>query len=62
MCSDRAVEPSSGSNVIPRRACPGLAGLRPHMAPRPLSEELGVKKTRKKQDVVENVMAGLPWV
>jgi hypothetical protein len=32
------------------------------MALRPLSEELGVKKTRKKQDVVENVMAGLPWV
>ena len=27
---DRAVEPSSGSNVIPRRARPGLAGLRPH--------------------------------
>ena len=25
----RAVEPSSGSNVIPRRARPGLAGLRP---------------------------------
>jgi len=26
----RAVAPSSGSNVIPRRARPGLAGLRPH--------------------------------
>ena len=26
----RAVEPSSGSNVIPGRARPGLAGLRPH--------------------------------
>ena len=26
----RAVEPRSGSNVIPRRARPGLAGLRPH--------------------------------
>ena len=26
----RAVEPSSGSNVIPRRACPDLACLRPH--------------------------------
>ena len=26
----RAVEPSSGSNVIPRRARPGLAGLGPH--------------------------------
>ena len=26
----RAVEPSSGSNVIPRRARPGLAGLRPY--------------------------------
>ena len=26
----RAEEPSSGSNVIPRRARPGLAGLRPH--------------------------------
>jgi hypothetical protein len=26
----RAVEPSSGSNVIPRRARPGLSGLRPH--------------------------------
>ena len=26
----RAVELSSGSNVIPRRARPGLAGLRPH--------------------------------
>jgi len=26
----RAVEPSSGTNVIPRRARPGLAGLRPH--------------------------------
>ena len=25
----RAVEPGSGSNVIPRRARPGLAGLRP---------------------------------
>ena len=25
-----AMEPSSGSNVIPRRARPGLAGLRPH--------------------------------
>ena len=24
---DKAVEPSSGSNVIPRRARPGLAGL-----------------------------------
>ena len=28
--SYRAVEPSSGSNVIPRRARPGLAGLVPH--------------------------------
>jgi len=28
--SSDAVEPSSGSNVIPRRARPGLAGLRPH--------------------------------
>ena len=27
----RAVEPSSGSNVITRRARPGLAGLRPDM-------------------------------
>ena len=27
---DIAVEPSSGSIVIPRRASPGLAGLRPH--------------------------------
>ena len=27
----RAVEPSSGSNVIPRRARPGLAGLRPQI-------------------------------
>ena len=26
----RAVKPSSGSNVIPRRALPSLAGLRPH--------------------------------
>ena len=26
----REVEPSSGFNVIPRRACPGLAGLGPH--------------------------------
>ena len=26
----RAVEPRSGSNVIPRRARPGLTGLRPH--------------------------------
>ena len=26
----RAVEPSSGSNVFPRRARPGLTGLRPH--------------------------------
>jgi hypothetical protein len=26
----RAVEPSSGSNVIPKRARPGLAGLGPH--------------------------------
>ena len=26
-----AVEPSSGSNVIPRRARPGLAGLGPHI-------------------------------
>jgi hypothetical protein len=25
----RAVEPSTGSNVIPRRARPGIAGLRP---------------------------------
>jgi len=25
-----AVEPSSGSNVILRRACPGLVGRRPH--------------------------------
>ena len=25
-----AVEPSSGSNVIPRRARPSLAGVRPH--------------------------------
>jgi hypothetical protein len=25
-----AVEPISGPNVIPRRARPGLAGLRPH--------------------------------
>ena len=30
----RAVERSSGSNVIPRRARPGLAGLRPHRTPR----------------------------
>ena len=29
----RAVEPSSGSNVIPRRARSGLAGLRPHTSP-----------------------------
>jgi len=29
----RAVEPSSGSNVIPRRARPGLAGLGPHTLP-----------------------------
>ena len=29
----RAVEPSSGSNVIPRWARPGLAGLRPHDPP-----------------------------
>ena len=28
----RAVEPSSSSNVIPTRARPGLAGLRPQMA------------------------------
>jgi hypothetical protein len=28
----RAVEPSSGSNVIPRQARPGLSGLRPHSA------------------------------
>ena len=27
---DRAVEPISGSNVIPRRARPGLVHLRPH--------------------------------
>ena len=27
---DKAGQPSSGSNVIPRRARPGLAGLRPH--------------------------------
>ena len=26
----REVEPSGGSNVIPRQARPGLAGLRPH--------------------------------
>ena len=26
----KAVEPSSGSNVIPRRARPGLASLRPY--------------------------------
>ena len=26
----RAVEPSSGSNIIPRRAHPDLAGLSPH--------------------------------
>ena len=26
----KTVEPSSGANVIPRRARPGLAGLRPH--------------------------------
>ena len=32
----RAVELSSGSNVIPRRARPGLAGLRPHMVQRSL--------------------------
>ena len=25
------MEPSSGPNVIPRRALPGLAGLRPHV-------------------------------
>ena len=29
---DSAAEPSSGSNVIPMRARPGLAGLRPHTA------------------------------
>jgi len=27
---DRAVEPSNGSNVIPKRDRPGLAGLGPH--------------------------------
>ena len=27
---DRAMDPSSGSNVIPRQAPPGPAGLRPH--------------------------------
>jgi len=32
----RAVEPNSGSNVIPRRARPGLAGLRPHRQDRRL--------------------------
>jgi len=26
----RTVEPSNGSNVIPKRARPGLAGLGPH--------------------------------
>ena len=31
---DIAVEPSSGSDVIPRRAHPGLAGLRPHTVER----------------------------
>ena len=29
----RAMEPISGSNVIPRRARPGLAGLGPHRQP-----------------------------
>ena len=37
----RAVEPSSGSNVIPRRARPGLAGLGPHQAGRLLCPEAG---------------------
>ena len=32
----RAVEPSSGSNVIPRRACPDLAGPSPYMLRHPL--------------------------
>jgi len=31
----RAVEPSSGANVIPRRAHSGLAGLRPHLHSKP---------------------------
>ena len=41
----RAEEPSTGSNVIPRRACPGLAGLRLHtltvLAGVQFSEEAG---------------------
>ena len=36
----RAVEPSSGSNVIPRRARPGLAGLGPHKGVARLSSHL----------------------
>ena len=35
---------SSGSNVIPRRARPGLAGLRPHSRPRRLSDR-GARET-----------------
>ena len=36
----REVEPSSGSNVIPRRARPGLAGLGPHKLSNPCPREL----------------------
>ena len=37
----RAVEPSSGSSVIPRRACPGLAGLRPQIPTQNTTREGG---------------------
>ena len=41
----RAVEPKSGSNAIPRRARPGLAGLRPHTRGQTLNPKPEVRTT-----------------
>ena len=44
----RAVEPSSGSNVIPKRARPGLVGLRPHTC-RGWNSRLSLRRDRRQR-------------
>ena len=59
---DRAVEPSSGSKVIPRRARPGLAGLRPHteLAPAGGQAALGRDSTVGTCDRTEQARSSIP--
>ena len=44
----RTVEPSTGSNVIPRRARPGLAGLSGAVSDRGVADYRGTSHARKR--------------